>query len=369
MTLRSDFARDRPDFPLLAAGDTEALTALLEQRQWLAPGERVLRCDRAGEGNMNLTLRVETDQRSFILKQARPWVEKYDDIPAPMDRADSERRFYERVREIEAVAARMPTLLFGDATASVLALEDLGSGTDLTSLYRGDVLAGEEVDVLADYLRGLHDGTRLERAGAELETELREAARLENLGMRALNHEHIFRVPMAQDNGLELDELGPGLADAAAELRGDLGYRKIIEETSAHYLARVKERRPAETCLLHGDYFPGSWLRSADGLRVIDPEFAFPGAPETDVGCAIAHFALADQPIASIQRFLARYAGAHQAAPDPTWLARYAGCEVMRRLIGVAQLPLPPDTHGARAALLLRSRETVRTGNLESLFA
>ena len=40
-----------------------------------------------GEGNMNYTLRVRTNGRSIILKQARPWVEKYPVIDAPDERA------------------------------------------------------------------------------------------------------------------------------------------------------------------------------------------------------------------------------------------------------------------------------------------
>src|SRR2546421_5684303 len=41
----------------------------------------------AGEGNMNYTLRIGTSERSFVMKQARPWVEKYPHIAAPWDRA------------------------------------------------------------------------------------------------------------------------------------------------------------------------------------------------------------------------------------------------------------------------------------------
>lgn len=369
MTLRSDFARDRPDFPLLEAGDTTRLAAFLDRQRWLEPGETLVRCDRAGDGNMNLTLRVETDRRRFILKQARPWVEKYDDIPAPPERAHSERRFYERVSGIESVATRMPALLHADANACVLILEDLGEGADLTSLYDGAPIRDEDLDVLADYLRALHDGTRLGRAGADVAAELREAERLANRGMRKLNHEHMFVVPLSSDNGLELDALAPGLAGAAKELREDLAYRKLVEETGAQYLASAGDRPAAETALLHGDYFPGSWLRSAQGLRVIDPEFAFPGAPEVDVGCAIAHLSLARQSASAIERFLGRYADGTPQALNPLWLARYTGIEVMRRLIGVAQLPLPPDTDGSRAALLRRARKTVLNGDLEALSA
>jgi len=366
MTLRQEFARARPDFPLLEAGDVPRLTDFLSSRGWLETGETVVRCDRAGAGNMNLTLRVETTERTFILKQARPWVEKYDHIPAPLERAQFEGRFYERVRGIPGVADRMPELLHLDPDAGVLVLEDLGDGADLTSLYRGGEASDADLDALVDYLRALHDGTRLAASpdgGPAMET-------FANRAMRALNHAHLFVVPLEEDNELPLDELAPGLTKAADDLRADTAYRKLVGEASARYLGHDGAQRPAPgACLLHGDYFPGSWLRSERGLCVIDPEFAFPGDPDVDVGCAIAHLALAQQPLRSVGRFRDRYE-ANAAHPlDGVWLARNAAVEVMRRLIGVAQLPLPPDAEGRRAALLLRSRSAMLSGEVEALFA
>ena len=48
---------------------------------------------------MNCTLRVTTTRRSFILKQARPWVEKYPQIAAPVERARVEAAFYAAVAD------------------------------------------------------------------------------------------------------------------------------------------------------------------------------------------------------------------------------------------------------------------------------
>ncbi len=52
--------------------------------------------------------------------------------------------------------------------------------------------------------------------------------------------------------------------------------------------------------------------------------------------------------------------------PDVALIARYAGVEIMRRIIGVAQLPLAP-TDGFRAAMLERSRTAVLEGDLDVL--
>jgi 5-methylthioribose kinase len=361
MTLRSDFTRDRPDFPVLTAGDVQGLTRFASSRGWLERDEVIEHCDRAGDGNMNLTLRVKTDRRSVVLKQARPWVEKYDEIPAPIERANSERMFYERAATLPGVAAHMPNLLHTDGPACVIVLEDLGDGTDLTSLYAGGDVTPAELDVLARYLASLHEGW----AGPE-----RNAPGLiPNDEMRALNHEHMFVVPLADDTDLPLDEYGRGLAEAARELRANRIYRELVRETSARYLGVEATDDSTVTCQLHGDYFPGSWLRSEGGLRVIDPEFTFPGDREVDVGCAAAHLALAGRKVDDARYFTTQYEHLSSRPLDPVWLARYAAIEVMRRLIGVAQLPLPVERDGSRAALLQRSGEAMLGSRLEALFA
>ena len=67
-----------------------------------------LTAERAGEGNMNCVIRVKLPARSLILKQARPWVEKYPSIAAPIERASAEARFYRFAAQDADVAAMMP---------------------------------------------------------------------------------------------------------------------------------------------------------------------------------------------------------------------------------------------------------------------
>ncbi|MBX3413216.1 MAG: phosphotransferase [Pirellulales bacterium] len=339
-----------PDFPWLAADDESTVERVLRERSWLARDERVVGLRPAGEGNMNLTLRVETDRRTLIVKQARPWVEKYDHLAAPWERAEIEARFYLRVAGMAGVASRMPRLLGAQAGIRTLLLEDLGPAADFTSLYSGGTIRAAEIDELAAYAAALHTATR----GVDL-------AGFENRAMRALNHQHIYELPLDSQNGLELDRFEPGLARCAEFLRADDDYREAVAETAARYLA------DGDT-LLHGDYFPGSWLRADDSLRVIDPEFCFAGDPEFDLGVALAHFALAGVPVEAASQLLAAYMGlADRVLIDAEWIARYAACEVMRRLIGVAQLPLPPST-GRRAELLLRSRTAILEGRWSMLW-
>ena len=349
VSLRDECIRREPAFPWLDATAPEAVRQLLAAGGWIAPDEQVLACAPAGSGNMNLTLRVTTPARTLIVKQARPWVERYDHIAAPPERSDYERRFYERVSGIAEVARRMPRLLGADPAAHVLVLEDLGAASDCTGMYRGEVLAAAELGALATYLRALHDATRAAPDST-----------FANRGMRALNHAHIFGVPLAPGFDGDLERFEPGLTAVAAELRADDGYRRRLRATGDRY-------RADGPCLVHGDFFPGSWLRTAAGIRVIDPEFCFHGDAELDVGCAVAHLLLGDATRDAVERFLAAY---ERDAPalDATWIARYAAAEIMRRILGVAQLPIPA-TDGRRAVLLRRARAAMYDGALAPLLS
>ena len=154
---------------------------------------------------MNCTLRVRTNERTFILKQARPWVEKYPQIEAPDERAVVEASFYRVAQALPAVGSRMPGFLAADEDARLLMLEDLGPSQDLTLLYRGGSIEEHELCSLVDYLTALRGAFY----GPELQTTLA------NTQMRQLNHEHIFRFPLRANNGLDLERITPGLQSLA----------------------------------------------------------------------------------------------------------------------------------------------------------
>lgn len=319
MTKKEEFLQQHPTTYFLDADDLAGLTVYLRERGWLAANEDLQQSEKAGEGNMNYTLRINTSTRSFILKQARPWVEKYPVIAAPWDRAVIEGRFYETVQTQPAIAALMPKLIGVDAVARILALEDLGAARDFTALYRGEELTAEQLIALVHWLRALHCSF----------TALEEKTALANRAMRDLNHQHIFDLPLQANNGIELDAITPGLANEARLLQTNDRYVSVVQSLGALYLQDG-------AALLHGDYFPGSWLQTAAGVRVIDPEFCFFGPPEFDMGVLLAHLHLAQQPAGLIAQALQEYGAPLDKAL--TW--KFAGVEIMRRLLGVAQLPL-----------------------------
>lgn len=340
MTNKEAFQQQHPDAYFLDAGDLAGLSSYLFKRGWLGQSETLRGAGKAGEGNMNYTLRVSTFERSFILKQARPWVEKYPHIAAPWERALIEGRFYEAVSTESQLAALMPKLLGLDTESHIIALEDLGEAQDFTALYRSAELTDAQLDELADYLSRLH----------RLPSDADHKSVFVNRAMRALNHLHIFDFPLQLENGFDLDAITPGLSELARSLKLDEDYVSLVNDLGELYL------RDGEA-LLHGDYFPGSWLQTAQGVRVIDPEFCFYGPPEFDLGVMIAHLNLARQSYGLEQRLLTTYRA--QRPLNQELVQQFAGVEIMRRLIGVAQLPIRLNLDAKRELLLL-AREMVR---------
>lgn len=303
----------------------DALAATLSTRGWLPEGAKVTAAERAGEGNMNRVLRVHwtgADGRtgSAIAKQSSPFVEKYPDIPAPPDRILVETDFYRLVADAPAIAAAMPELRAVDEAAHLAWLEDLGEATDFADRYEAAPLLQAELDPLLTWLSALH----------ALEVDAGAWPRLANRDMRALNHAHLFVIPLDADSAPDVDAHCPGLQAVAERFRQDDGLRRAMHALGEIYLADG-------STLLHGDFYPGSWLAAPAGPRVIDPEFGFLGRAEFDLGVLRAHLAFTGSADLSLDAYSA------PAGFDPALARGFQGVELIRRLLGVAQLPLRAD--------------------------
>jgi 5-methylthioribose kinase len=133
------------------------------------------------------------------------------------------------------------------------------------------------------------------------------------------------------ENGFDLDTVQPGLQQLAMRYKTDELLKQSVHRLGEVYLADG-------STLLHGDYYPGSWLRTDTGPKIIDPEFCFYGPPEYDLGVLIAHLLMANQPVSITGQILATYS--ETASLDDGLRQQFTALEVMRRLIGLAQLPL-----------------------------
>jgi len=317
------FRKEHPEVFLLPGQSLETIDAYVRSRGWIDAADTVCAIAPAGEGNMNYTLRVTTNMRSMILKQSVPWVAKYPDIDAPWDRIIREARFFQIVSAQPSLARSMPALKDLDVISRIVLLEDVGNGRDGAYVYQGEQLAAADLQSAVNWLATLHN--------TKFNHECRSA--LTNRDMRALNHAHIFRIPLQTENPVDLDTITPGLQAVADKLKANTDFVAAV-----HNVGEALYLQDGPT-LIHGDFFPGSWLITDSGLKVIDPEFSFFGFPEFDVGVLIAHLLLSRQSEDRIEQVLHTY-----RQPDGFSLfacKQIVGVEIVRRLIGVAQLPVP----------------------------
>ncbi|MEM6707206.1 MAG: phosphotransferase [Pseudomonadota bacterium] len=311
------------------------LVQRLQALGWIHPEERLLATESAGEGNMNRTLRVRlgrgSTERSLVLKQALPYVAKYPDIAAPIERGAVEAAFYTTTSEHEPLKACMPRLLGFDPAAHLLALEDLGQGTDFSVLY---VTGGRTSPLLAHLPSLVNWLAQLHRMPVSPDFP-------SNAAMRTLNHAHLFVVPFAAEAAVALSA---PLAELRGKLIADAALMHRLEQLGDRYLGRTQDEDPQ--ALLHGDFYPGSWLLDRENdARVIDPEFAFVGPREFDLGVLSAHLTLAGVSNPPFRALLDAYE-VIQGPIRGDLLDDFAAVEILRRVFGVAQLPLtltPPE--------------------------
>ncbi|MEL6192782.1 MAG: phosphotransferase [Bacteroidota bacterium] len=339
-TLKHQFHQLFPNSYFLET-DLQGISQFLLGKGWLQQGESLERTEKPGEGNMNYVLRVRTNKRSFILKQARPWVEKYPQIAAPVERNQVEATYFQEVAHDPFLRKYSPELIAMSPEHFMMMLGDLGEGVDYMSLYKNDEkVPDEEIQEAVNYLSSLH-----KISGAEYP---------DNQAMRVLNHEHIFHFPFLEDNGMDLDTIFSGLQESSLAYRKNTSLKEKITQLGEKYLSRG-------SVLVHGDFYPGSWLKTSEGLKVIDPEFSFPGMPEFDLGVLVAHMVLSEQDQSVIHQIPGWYSSSNKV--DESLLCGFAGTEILRRILGVAQLPLEADLP-ARVAMMQLAEKWIMTGKL-----
>lgn len=302
---------------------------LLQKLGFWQSGEKISQISVPGESNMNLVLRIQTNQGSYILKQSKSYVRKYPQIPAPISRIEIEYRFLELLSTDPYLASLSPKVLHYDSTDHLMLLEDLGEGSDYLSIYGGlRQLQPGELIRLVQYLMHLH--------------QLQIADFPNTDGMRTLNHEHIFEFPFLEENGFNLNDIQSGLQEVSIPFKRDAVLKAKIHSLGQRYLKTGQ-------ILIHGDFYPGSWLEVSSGIKIIDPEFGGLGDPEFDLGVFLAHLDLAQQ-----DEQLSKLVRETYTLPlEWSLVQQYRGVELLRRLIGIAQLPVSLSLDEKKSLLAL----------------
>ena len=297
---------------------------LKKNLKFLNKNEFLIKTETAGEGNMNVVMRLKTNQRSFILKQSRPFVYKFPELDAPLNRINVEYNFYSQMGRNPL----FPKILNYSPKIYLLLMEDLGACEDLTFIYEKREISKNIIKKLVEGLKYIHQ--RKISSGFP-----------ENRGLRKLNHKHIFVLPFS-GNPLDLDNIQKGLQELARPFRENKVLNKKVSDAGKVYLDKG-------CTLLHGDFYPGSWIYSDKRLHIIDPEFSFLGPCEFDLGVMAAHLIITTGQISLFEYVCKIY---HNNL-DIVKAKNFCGIEIIRRLIGLAQLPLKQNLDKKRDILNL----------------
>ncbi len=329
---------------LLDVNNPVGLERYLLQNNRLNEGEKLEHLEGAGDGNMNMVLRATTNQRSFILKQSLPYVHRFPIIKAPRERILTEFEFYGIVRKNESIRKLTPEMYWLDVENFLLCMEDFGRSQDFMHIYKkGQNLEKGEMADIARMVSELHFGFKYEPSDVMIP----------NMEMRLLNHAHIFELPLSVTNGFNLDGVLSELQSATEKFRNDEKLKRAAKDLGEIYLSNSGTR------LLHGDYYPGSWLKTPNGFRMIDPEFCFKGPAEFELGVAVAHLKMAQQSESIMKDLFVYYH--FDSKFDGSLFSKFAGMEMMRRMLGLAQLPLELDLN-ERLTLLDEAYELILHG-------
>lgn len=303
-----------------------SLETLLSLPIW-KENETVVSAEPAGASNMNLVLRVKTNLRSVILKQSKPYVRKFPQISAPIDRIEIELCYYQLIEDDKVLGNYSPKVLHFNQEHNILMIEDLGNGKDFSDIYtKGWEWDKNELLSISNYLNTLHN--------------MEVSNFPDNMEMKQLNHEHLFHFPFMEENGFDLDSIQPGLQEISLKYKTDEQLKIALDLLGKRYLSHG-------ITLLHGDFYPSSWLKTESGIKFIDTEFAYMGDCEFDLGVLFAHLDLAGMDQSHHEEFLKFYE--HSYAED--LVNAYRGMEIMRRILGIAQLPLSLSLNEKEALL------------------
>lgn len=235
-----------------------------------------------GDGNLNDVTRVssktEDGRISLILKKSLPYIKCLGEkFPLGVERMDIE---YGALCKFDKLApGSVPRPYFYEKAANTVCMEDLRGYEILRKrLMRGEFNL-ELASTIARHLAVVHRETHRTKIGTEALTEMNKT--FENSNMLSLTKEFIFTRPFNK-----ADETNR-CSDSVRE-RLDTVYRdQQVLQTANKMLKIFLEKKE---CLVHGDLHTGSILVNGSDARIFDMEFAYVGPAAFDLGLLIANY-------------------------------------------------------------------------------
>ncbi|WP_115718308.1 S-methyl-5-thioribose kinase [Gallaecimonas mangrovi] len=352
------------------AFDSAAAIAFAKQRGFL-PAEADVHCREIGDGNLNLVFHLSTSDKSLIIKQALPYARCVGESwPLSLERARIEAQVLQAHGKV--AADWVVKVLDFDLEQYAMVEEDLSH----LQLLRKRLINSEKVAAMGQNLADYLAQSLYAYSDFELDPKAKKAlvSQFINPDLCLITEDLFFTDPYREH---ERNDIFPASLATAIAFREDDALLAQVAELKARFLS-------CPQTLLHGDVHAGSVFSGPGELKVIDAEFGFFGPVGFDVGSVIGNLLLAwcrhhtlgnsdyaawleSELLSFWQRFESRFSVLLQGSKDVAlanaryqqrFVAKvlddtigYAGCELIRRTLGLAHVAdLTSLEEGPRAA-------------------
>lgn len=239
-----------------------------------------LTCVEMGDGNLNLVFRVsDSDNNSLIVKQALPYARCVGESwPLTLDRARIEAEVL--LAHHQLCPEHTVNVLHFDPDLYAIVMEDLKS----FEIMRGAIVAGKQFPHAGLQLAHYLAQTLFHTSDFHLSPAIKKAqvGQFLNPELCAITEDLFFTDPYCEH---ERNNIFPATENLAKELREDALLQAEVAELKAKFLS-------CPQALLHGDVHSGSIFVDDSTIKVIDAEFGFYGPIGFDVGSPIGNYLL-----------------------------------------------------------------------------
>ncbi len=325
-----------------------------------------LKVSEIGDGNLNLVFRIvhPESKQSIIVKQALPYAKVVGESwPLTLDRAYFESTFLRKAAEY--VPDLVPKVYHFDRLLAITVMEDLSSH----QILRQAMIDGNFYPKLAEHIGKFVAQIAFHTSDFYLHPfEKKQLVKdFINPELCKITEDLVFTDPFFDH---ETNEFPKEILDTVKELWEDNELKREVAILKFQFLTQAE-------ALLHGDLHSGSIFVTSESTKVIDPEFAYYGPIGFDLGQFFANLILnylSHEAHSTDEQSRERYRTFLVESIEQTWLhftnefttlwhskgteiftkvpgtletflakvwkdtVGFAGCEVIRRTIGLARV-------------------------------
>lgn len=332
----------------------------------LFPENAQLVCREIGDGNLNLVFQLSDKRsgKSIIMKQARPYARVIGESwPLTLDRARIESQAL--INQYTICPGLVPKVYHYDRVLALTVMEDLSNH----HIMRKGLVARKRYPHFARHIGHFLARTLFKTSDMALPAQIKKKKTVQfmNPEMCKISEDLIFTYPYF-DSGE--NEFNPLVADTVEEIWMNNQLKLEVAQLKDGFLTHAQ-------ALIHGDLHTGSIMVTDQDTKVIDPEFSFYGPMGFDIGAVFGNLLLSfasheghtpdlrerinyqEYLLTTIEQIWTCFAKEFRAlwekeskermAAVPGYVdhyliqiledaSGYAGCEMMRRIIGTAQV-------------------------------